>query len=106
MTYFSFLLRFVVLPLVAMLVLCRKHLQKVSVWLVFGGLLLIVYPLTSWWDNEAVARGFWSFDPQKISGIELIHLPIEEYLFFGLQTLLTGIWVWTRLHRKLVTSRE
>ena len=31
--------------------------------------------------------------------MKLIHLPLEEYLFFGLQTLLTGLWVGRRLQR-------
>lgn len=34
------------------------------------------------WDSFAVARNHWAFDMNKLSGIKLGLLPIEEYLFF------------------------
>jgi len=96
MTYSSFLLVFVVLPILLLGWRFRSSLDRRAV-LPFTCLLVIVYVATSPWDNAAVAHGLWSFDPERIWGIRIIHLPVEEYLFFGLQTVLTGLWVWRRL---------
>jgi lycopene cyclase domain-containing protein len=65
-----------------------------------AALLGIVYAATSPWDNAAVAMGLWDFDPARILGVRLGWLPLEEYAFFGLQTLLTGVWALDRLRRR------
>lgn len=98
MSYASFLLLFVLLPAGALLWTFRRDFDR-RAFAAFAGLLVIVYAATTPWDNAAVARGLWSFDPARIWGVRLWHLPAEEYLFFGLQTLLTGSWVWHRLRR-------
>jgi len=51
------------------------------------------------WDNAAVAAGLWGFDPERISGIVLGLLPIEEYLFFLLQTWVTSLLLMRRVMR-------
>ena len=52
-------------------------------------LLAVVY--TTPWDNYLVATGVWYYDPQLVSGIVLGWVPIEEYTFFVLQTILTSL---------------
>lgn len=49
--------------------------------------LAIVYAFTCPWDNWAVARGIWGF-PEGRYLFRIHHLPVEEYAFFGLQSLL------------------
>jgi lycopene cyclase domain-containing protein len=49
--------------------------------------LVIVYAFTSPWDNWAVKRGIWGFPEGRFS-FRIAHLPVEEYAFFGLQTLM------------------
>src|SRR5258706_12152166 len=34
------------------------------------------------WDSYAVVRGHWNFNTEKLLGIKIGVLPIEEYLFF------------------------
>ncbi|MDI1462963.1 lycopene cyclase domain-containing protein [Catellatospora sp. KI3] len=34
------------------------------------------------WDLAAVARGHWWFDPRYTTGVRLLGLPVEEWLFF------------------------
>lgn len=52
-----------------------------------GLTLLIVYIFTIPWDNWAAKQGVWGFDPKRYT-LRIGHLPIEEYAFFGLQTLM------------------
>lgn len=99
MTYATFLVLFVVLPLVVVAWRYGDGLRDGG-WRALALLLVIVYVTTTPWDNAAVAWGLWDFDPARLIGIRLGWLPIEEYCFFGLQTLLTGIWVLHRLRHR------
>jgi len=96
-TYARFLALFVVVPLLAFGWRYRKSI-------LFGGawpgvaLFCIVYAATSPWDNLAVKEGIWDFDDARTWGVRVLYLPVEEYLFFGLQTALVGVWVKGRLH--------
>lgn len=103
MTYFQVLLIFLLSPI---LVLgnhaARDHWRAVRRcghpmdWKPFMAIVvLIVLALvyTTPWDNYLVATGVWGYDPGRVSGIRLGWVPIEEYVFFILQTLLTGLWV-------------
>lgn len=105
MTYARFLLLFVVLPLLAVAWATRRSLSWRAL-RPLGLLLAVVYAATSPWDSHAVARGLWDFDPARIWGVRLFHLPLEEYLFFGLQTLLVGLWARHRLARALAPGRS
>jgi lycopene beta-cyclase len=100
MTYARFLGLFVVLPIIGLLVRHRRTLS----WrgqAPLGVLLLVVYAATVPWDNLAVKWGLWGFDLERTWGLQLGYLPLEEYLFFGLQTVLVGLWVEARLRRVL-----
>jgi lycopene cyclase domain-containing protein len=73
------------------LLLGGRHLQ--AMWSdphtlrVVGVTLAIVYLFTVPWDNWAAAKGIWGFTRDRYS-LRWGHLPVEEYAFFGLQTLL------------------
>ena len=98
MTYARFLALFVGVPILVSAWLLREDLRRRR----FAPMLMllaVVYVATTPWDNYAVAHGLWDFDPERIWGVRLIYLPLEEYLFFGLQTVLTGLWVRARLAR-------
>mgnify|MGYP000884921532 CR=1 FL=1 len=100
MTYAGFLLLFVILPIL----LCAVLLWRWRIWpnprhLALIALLAVVY--TTPWDNAIVRQGVWSYDVNKIWGIVLGVVPLEEYLFFVLQVILTGSlltilrrWLW------------
>ena len=102
MTYFGVLLTFIVPPLLALLVIVPRDLWgrwlgkpvKVdwkSYWVILGHVLLaLVY--TTPWDNYLVATNVWWYDARLVTGITLGWVPIEEYTFFVLQTLLSGFW--------------
>jgi lycopene beta-cyclase len=115
MTYFGFLLRFLVIPILVFLAITywdnrRKRPLKGfqngrAVWtgIAFHVLLAVAY--TTPWDNYLVATGVWYYNPHLVTGILLGYVPIEEYTFFVLQTILTGLW-WCFLARRLPVQAE
>jgi lycopene cyclase domain-containing protein len=100
MTYARFLGLFVVLPILWLMFRYRRTLSWRGL-APMGLLLVVVYVATTPWDNLAVKWGLWGFEPERIWGVKLGYLPLEEYLFFGLQTLLVGLWAGERLRRVL-----
>ncbi len=60
---------------------------------------------TTPWDNYLVASGVWWYDPALVTGIRLGWVPLEEYIFFVLQTLLTGLW-YLALARRIPPRRS
>ncbi|MEA1931798.1 MAG: lycopene cyclase domain-containing protein [Euryarchaeota archaeon] len=52
--------------------------------------LAVVYTLP--WDSYLIRRGVWSYGEGVVAG-RLWHVPIGEVLFFGLQPILTALWL-------------
>lgn len=102
MTYFGFLLRFLVLPILLLLLLYWRAKDRSvpgfnSSKLWQGILIHIVLAMTytTPWDNYLVATGVWYYDPDLVTGIVFGYVPLEEYTFFVLETLMVGLWWWT-----------
>lgn len=111
MTYFGILLPFVITPV---LLLLWRHIQgaRFGLWNKAGDLswrhpyrvvlahviLAVVY--TTPWDNYLVATGVWWYNPDLVVGVRLGWVPVEEYIFFIAQTLLTGFWALTLMRLK------
>lgn len=53
-------------------------------------LIAVIY--TTPWDNYLVARGVWDYPPGRVL-FTIGYVPIEEYLFFVIQTAATGLWL-------------
>ena len=119
MTYFGFLGLFLVLPIGALLgLLARRRRQRRALpqrlsamppaaAIALTAAVAVLY--TTPWDNYLVATGVWWYDPSRVSGIVLGYVPFEEYLFFILQTILTGLWLlllagWSTASRRPVRS--
>lgn len=104
MTYFGFLLRFLGIPLVLLLMItwidyrrgrtAPGFFNSRAVWWSIGLHVLIAVAYTTPWDNYLVATEVWNYDPQLISGILFGWVPVEEYIFFVLETILVGLWWW------------
>jgi lycopene cyclase domain-containing protein len=95
LTYFGVLSLFVIPLLLAMVaanLLLDARRAGPRPWAVVGGLALLALVYTTPWDNYLVASGVWWYDPRLVTGLVLGWVPIEEYAFFVLQTLLTGLW--------------
>ena len=104
MTYFGFLLRFVILPILFFLLITRwdeKRGKRITgfrngraVWMAIGIHVLLAVTYTTPWDNYLVATGVWYYNPELVAGIVLGYVPIEEYTFFVVETILAGLWWW------------
>lgn len=103
MTYFEFLLRFVFIPILGMLAITWLDLRqnrpaagfdnhKYFPILAVHIILALVY--TTPWDNYLVATGVWYYNPALVTGIVFGYVPIEEYTFFIVETILSGLWWW------------
>jgi len=55
--------------------------------------VVIAVLYTTPWDNYLVATGVWTYDPALVTGITIGWVPIEEYTFFVVQTILAGLWL-------------
>ncbi len=101
MTYFSILLVFLIPPILVLLIVVPRDLwawvfrraQRPDLLPYYAVLLHILLALiyTTPWDNYLVATSVWWYDPDLVVGLRLGWVPIEEYCFFVLQTLLTGL---------------
>lgn len=102
LTYFASLALFIGPPLLALLILVprdvwrwlRYRSQAVS-WRPYTILLAhvaLALAYTTPWDNYLVASGVWWYDPARVTGLTIGYVPIEEYSFFVLQTLFSGLW--------------
>ncbi len=101
MSYFGVLLRFLVIPIVLLLALHRWESRRsratapmpypMAPWKALGLLVIVALIYTTPWDNYLVATGVWYYDPALVTGITLGWVPIEEYTFFVLQPIFTGL---------------
>jgi putative membrane protein len=108
MTYFGVLLRFIGPPLLLLAALAswdRRRGRRVPDWFdtwppwaILWGHVLIALVWTTPWDNYLVATRVWWYDPALVTGLTLGWVPIEEYTFFVVQTLMAGLWLlaWMR----------
>lgn len=103
MSYLGFLAVFVVIP-IALLWLAAIYdfrrgvrlpdaLRSWPAPLIVCAHVTVAILYTTPWDNYLVATRVWWYDPKLVVGIVLWFVPIEEYIFFALQTLLCGSWL-------------
>jgi lycopene cyclase domain-containing protein len=102
MTYFAFLALFLGIPLMILSIITivdyqrgkwqPKALLSMRPWAVILGLCVVAFIYTTPWDNYLVATRVWWYDPQLVNGLILGYVPIEEYTFFLLQPIMTGLF--------------
>lgn len=109
MTYFGFLLRFLFIPILMFLVITlwdNRNNKQIhgfrngrAVWMAIGIHVLLAVVYTTPWDNYLVATGVWYYSPKLVTGIVFGYVPIEEYTFFVVETILSGLWWWLLTRR-------
>jgi lycopene beta-cyclase len=101
MTYGAFLLVWLVLPLTVLAVVAVRDSRRGLATRRLSGpflTLMLVHVVvavvyTTPWDNYLVATEVWGYPPERVWGIRLGWVPLEEYLFFMLQPMLTSMWL-------------
>lgn len=68
-------------------------------WLLVMAGIALVY--TTLWDNYLVYRGVWYYGEDRVLGT-IGYVPIEEYLFFLLQPVFSGLFFYLLLAKKRV----
>jgi lycopene cyclase domain-containing protein len=90
MTYAQYLAVFLGIPLVVAVISLRHQIDRTVVLaLVVLAAVAIVY--TGPWDNAIIDRGVWSYGARQVTGVLIGHVPLEEYCFYVLQVVLTGL---------------
>jgi lycopene cyclase domain-containing protein len=93
-TYLQFHLAFTVPVLVALALIQRRPLAGVGARLSLGWLAAVVamaVAYTTPWDNYLVYRGVWTYPPGAVVGT-IGYVPVEEYAFFVIQTVIAGLF--------------
>ncbi|MCA9970749.1 MAG: lycopene cyclase domain-containing protein [Anaerolineales bacterium] len=109
MTYFGFLALFLGIP-IALLLGVRwwdgrngriqpARFHNYAPWLILAIHIAIALVYTTPWDNYLVATRVWWYDPDLVTGITFGWVPIEEYVFFLVQPIFTGLWLFTWMRR-------
>ena len=102
MTYFLFLALFVGIPIAILAIVLRldnkglpDNWQNMRLFNAMLIVIILALVYTTPWDNYLVATGVWWYDPDLVTGFTIGWVPIEEYTFFVVQPIMTGLWlVW------------
>ena len=89
MTYLEFHLAFT-LPVLVALALLQGRTR--APWWPLALLVGIAFVWTTPWDNYLVAREIWTYPPGRVLAT-IGYVPVEEYAFFAIQTVIAGLWL-------------
>ncbi len=90
MTYWQFLLLFLVVPILCLSIVIR-HVVTFKLLAVLCGISLVAIVYTAPWDSAIIANGVWSYRSPHVLGLVIARVPLEEYGFYVLQTFLVGL---------------
>lgn len=89
LTYLQFHLAFTLPPLAVLALFQGRTRER------WWPLLLLVGLAFTWttpWDNYLVAREVWTYPLDRVLA-RIGYVPVEEYAFFVIQTVASGLWV-------------
>ena len=99
MTYSQFHLIFILPPILLLAYQQPQPLAGVGgrkAWLSLLLIATVAFIYTTPWDNYLIWRNVWGYGSDRVLGA-VGYVPIEEYLFFLLQPILTGLWLYRLL---------
>lgn len=101
MSYLTFHLLFTLPPTLIMGGTLPQSLDEIGGWRARWAIpiiSLIAFTYTTPWDNYLVARSVWWYGPDRVLAT-IGFVPVEEYFFFLIQPVLTGLFVFQYLAR-------
>lgn len=104
MTYAEFLIFFLAPPIFLLGLFFVRQDDPDKRYFLNGILTLcaLAFVWTTPWDNYLVANSVWGYGEDRVLGV-IGWVPIEEYCFFFLQTIMTGLLTYF-FHRKMPIS--
>ncbi len=94
MTYLRFHFVFIIPIIVVLALLVRRRSLAFSRPLSGIAILCIIAAIyTVPWDDYLISIGIWTHQPDRTLGINIARIPVEEFAFFFLQPLLTGLFM-------------
>ncbi|PSP55322.1 hypothetical protein BRC82_06110 [Halobacteriales archaeon QS_1_67_19] len=91
-SYVAFLSAFVALPAAALAIAVgRRTARPRRVAAGIATLVCIAVAYTAPWDSYLIGREVWWYGAGVVAA-EYVRIPLGEWLFFALQTILTGLW--------------
>lgn len=90
-TYLAFHFVFILPPIALLLWLSRGRQLPEGAWRSIALTMVIAFAYTTPWDNYLVYHAVWWYGQDRVIGA-IGYVPIEEYLFFLLQPVLTGLF--------------
>lgn len=108
MSYFAFHLVFTLPPILLLALIQQKPLAGVGgtrAWLALPLIVLLALIYTTPWDNYLIWRDVWHYGTARVVGT-IGYVPVEEYLFFLLQPIFTGLWLYWLLARPSEPSQQ
>lgn len=79
------------LPVIGVLVLIVQPFINRSEMLKIALISAIAFAYATPWDNYIVYNGAWAYPNGRVSQV-IGHVPVEEYMFFVIQTVSTSLW--------------
>jgi lycopene cyclase domain-containing protein len=100
LTYLDFLAVFVLLPMSLLTVagVVRHSPDRPSGGVQAGGLAVVIALALAYtipWDNHLIATGVWEYGDGTVWA-RIWYMPVGEYLFVVLQSVLVGLWTFQR----------
>lgn len=94
MTYLQFLLVFIV-PVIGIFIFLKpwanSNVDRRMVLVSIATLSAVAFVYTTPWDNYLVYKGVWNYPNDRVL-FSIGFVPFEEYMFFVLQTVMTGLF--------------
>ncbi len=102
MTYLNFLLLFIGIPITVLGTYTYFYPHPDKKYFLKGILVLcgLAFVYTTPWDNYLLAQKVWWYGPDRIL-FTIGYVPIEEYTFFLVQPIMTGLWTFLILNHTL-----
>lgn len=76
--------------LIILTLICRPFINRNETFkIVFISTLAFIY--TTPWDNYIIYNEAWTYSPDRVLAV-IGYVPIEEYMFFVIQTVITLLW--------------
>jgi lycopene cyclase domain-containing protein len=77
----------------------RRSINRVRLWALLV-MMFMVYSQTPFWDHHSIKQGFYAYDPERIWGLHVGLIPLEQFILYGTHTVVLALMMWAMLDRR------